>query len=267
MALSYEKEQEKLLKLYDEVMTDNSPEFDDSISDDSFEEDHCEIQDINTDSEQEIEDVDVPADFDNLHNVHVRIPSFVTRNFTKWKKHAPANKRVRTRANNIIVNLPGVKKTAIHLLSASEIWNCFFTDEILETIVKHTNTFIEIKNTEPTNRTARPTDILELKAFIGLLYIAGKEKHSRLNASDLFRTDGMSLEIYRLTMSFARFQFLLSHIRFDDKRSREERQKVDRLAPVRDLFESVNSNWPKYFSLSEYTTVDEMLPAFRGIHA
>lgn len=71
MALSYEKEQEKLLKLYDEVMTDNSPEFDDSISDDSFEEDHCEIQDINTDSEQEIEVTGVTAEKIEKPNTHV----------------------------------------------------------------------------------------------------------------------------------------------------------------------------------------------------
>lgn len=52
-------------------------------------------------------------------------------------------------------------------------------------------------------------DIDELKAFLGLLYIDGVMKGNLQNTEDLFRTNGMGLELFRLTMSLERFKFLL----------------------------------------------------------
>lgn len=72
------------------------------------------------------------------------------------------------------------------------------------------------------------------------------------------------MEIFHLTMSLQGFKFFLRHIRFDNKTTREERQKIDRLAPIREVFDAFNSNLCKYFCLSDYTTVVEMLAAFRG---
>lgn len=56
----------------------------------------------------------------------------------------------------------------------------------------------------------------------------------------MFRTNGNSLEVYRLTISLAH-----------------------KLAAIRRLFAKVDASWPKYYSLS-VATVDEILPAFRG---
>lgn len=251
--MSYEKEQAELQRLLGELEGDSPLHFDDTMSDGSLEGDNVEIQDENTDSEQEVEAMEMP----------LRVPSFVAKNGVTWEKH-PGNKKVRTRAENIIKHLPGVKPAALHLYNPSQLWGCFFSDEVLQVIVENTNIYIGMKNYSSENRTARLTDFLEIKAFIGLLYIAGCKKNNALNAEELFRTNGTSLEIYRLTMSLARFQFLLAHLRFDDKRSRGERQKIDKLAAIRSLFTKVNESWPKYFSLSEFATVDEMLPGFRG---
>ncbi|KAJ8937972.1 hypothetical protein NQ314_011642 [Rhamnusium bicolor] len=65
-------------------------------------------------------------------------------------------------------------------------------------------------------------------------------------------------------MSLKRFQFFLRHIRFDDKTTRSERQRFDKLAAIREIFESFNSNLSKHYNLSVYTTIDEKLEAFRG---
>lgn len=145
-----------------------------------------------------------------------------------------------------------------------EIWSLFFPDDILEVIVENTNIFIGMSHFDPSNRSARQTDIIELKALLGLLYISGMSKNNHVNAADLFRTNGTSMEIFRLTMSLQRFKFLLWHICFDNTTTREERQKYDKLAPIREVFDAFNTNLSKYFCLSEYTTVDEMLAAFRG---
>lgn len=65
-------------------------------------------------------------------------------------------------------------------------------------------------------------------------------------------------------MSLQRFRFLLRHLRFDDKVTRDERKKLDKLCPIRDLFDTFNSNCQKHYSMSEYVTIDEKLEAFRG---
>ncbi|XP_072394910.1 uncharacterized protein [Diabrotica undecimpunctata] len=125
--------------------------------------------------------------------------------------------------------------------------------------------FIALKRYDTVNtRTARPIDLIELKALFGLLYISGANKSNHQNADDLFRTDGRSMEIYLLKMSLKRFQFILRYIWFDDESTRIQRQEFDKLAAIREIVEAFNSNLPKYYNLSAYTTIDEKLKAFRG---
>lgn len=166
---------------------------------------------------------------------------------------------------NLVKHLPGVKRDFMNLKDPVSIWQLFFSEDILNIIVENTNLIIDKKKHNfSRERNCNPTNILELKAFLGLLYIAATRKSNHVNADDLWKTDGTSMEIFRLTMSLYRFRFLLAHIRFDDKESREERQKTDKLAPIRNLFDSFVSNCKRPYSLSEYTTIDEKLEAFRG---
>lgn len=65
-------------------------------------------------------------------------------------------------------------------------------------------------------------------------------------------------------MSWTRFSFLLKFLRFNGKDTRLQRLTFDKLAPIRELFEEVNSSFPKYYSASEYVTIDEKLEGFRG---
>lgn len=65
-------------------------------------------------------------------------------------------------------------------------------------------------------------------------------------------------------MSIQRFRFLNRYIRFDDKNSRENRKKTDKLAPIREIFETFVKNCENGYHTSEFITIDEMLPAFRG---
>lgn len=76
----------------------------------------------------------------------------------------------------------------------------------------------------------------------------------------------MSMEISPITMSVERFRFLVRNLRFDDKITvtREYRVKSDKLATIRTFFDSFISNHLKYYSISSYTAVDEMLQGFRG---
>ncbi|RZC42715.1 DDE Tnp 1 7 domain containing protein, partial [Asbolus verrucosus] len=71
-------------------------------------------------------------------------------------------------------------------------------------------------------------------------------------------------EIFRLTISSSRFRFLLRCIRIDDKTTRAECAKLEKLALIRDFFSKFVENCKTGYSLSEYVTVDEKLEAFKG---
>lgn len=70
--------------------------------------------------------------------------------------------------------------------------------------------------------------------------------------------------MFWLTMSLQRFRFLMRVIRTDDKKTREERRKYDKLAPIREIFDSFVKNFQKHYTISEYATIDEKLEAFKG---
>ncbi|VEN52714.1 unnamed protein product [Callosobruchus maculatus] len=114
------------------------------------------------------------------------------------------------------------------------------------------------------SRDARPTNLPEIKALFGLLYLAGIHKSSRLNTEELWSRDGTGIDLFWLTMSLQRFRFLMRVIRTDNKNTREERCKKDKLAPIRDIFDSFVQNCQKSYTICEYATVDEKLEAFRG---
>lgn len=135
----------------------------------------------------------------------------------------------------------------------------------MEIIVKNTNKFIQLNAINFSKaRDAKITDLVEVKALFGLLYLAGILRSSRLNVNDLWDRNTIGIERFWLTMSKERFLFLLRHIRFDDKATREERKSVDKLAPIRQVFDIFVTNCKNCYSLGNYTTIDEQLPAFRG---
>ena len=53
-------------------------------------------------------------------------------------------------------------------------------------------------------------------------------------------------------------------MRFDDSNTRKERRSTDRLAPIRNIFESVVRAFRQMYSPKEHLTLDEALEAFRG---
>ncbi|XP_029341493.1 piggyBac transposable element-derived protein 4-like [Acyrthosiphon pisum] len=65
-------------------------------------------------------------------------------------------------------------------------------------------------------------------------------------------------------MNVQRFRFLVRNLRFDDFTNRSERSEIDKLAPIRELFEVLVQNFQNNFIPTEYLTLDEQLIAFRG---
>lgn len=81
---------------------------------------------------------------------------------------------------------------------------------------------------------------------------------------EILASDDTQIQIARTVMSYKRFLFITRCLRFDDKNTREERRKVDKLAAIHDLFQAFVNNCKSSFNLGEYTTIDQMLHPFRG---
>lgn len=186
---------------------------------------------------------------------------------TMWYK-TPFRQNVRTRTENIIHQLPGVVPEAKSAMSEVECWNLFFSEDMLQIILIHTNARIIPKIAACTNLSkythVKECTMIELKAFIGLLYLAGLYRSGRQNLSDLWATDGTGVDIFRLVMSLQRFHFIQSSLTFDDYSTRGQRKQLDNLAPIRQFFEALVENCKKTYSPSDCLTIDEMLVAFRG---
>ena len=175
------------------------------------------------------------------------------------------NSAVPTRPQNIIRERPGPRGPALQAKTPYEFWELFVTPEMLELLVEKTNLFIRDKRENYTQKSkARDTDNVEMKAFLGLLLLAGTYHSNRINLDNLWKIDGTGIDVFWLTMSLHRLRFLLCCIRFDDKATRASRKILDKLAPIRDLFETFVQNCLRNYSPSEFVTIDEMLVAFRG---
>ncbi|GBP53388.1 PiggyBac transposable element-derived protein 1 [Eumeta japonica] len=163
-------------------------------------------------------------------------------NSTKWSKEPP-RQSLRTRRFNLVTQLPGPKRVTSSEKEPLGIWRHFFDDTIIEIIVKYTNQSIaNVKDNFSRETYAKQTDHNEIRCLIDLLLLAGVQKSNHLNIEELFRTDGGSVEIFRLSMSAQRFKFLLRTLRFDDCSTREQRKALDKICHIREIFEKFVQN-------------------------
>jgi hypothetical protein len=94
---------------------------------------------------------------------------------------------------------------------------------MLEIVVENTNKYIDIVSVNYSvhdKYTVKRTTLSEIKACIGLLYMAGGFKSTRQNLDDLWAYDETGMEIFRSTMGLQRFRFLLQCLRFDDRKNK-----------------------------------------------
>lgn len=102
-------------------------------------------------------------------------------------------------------------------------------------------------------------------AMIGLLYLLGAVQSGRQNIIDVWRTDGMGVEIFRLVMSVNRFKFLLSMLPFDyiGESNRRHRKAIDQLFLIRELFDKFVTDCKRNYNHNASVTVGDMLKPFK----
>ena len=147
----------------------------------------------------------------------------------------------------------------------------YISDKLLDIVVTHTNTEAERvyaekqKSSINVNKNSakwRLTNRTEIPACIRLVTTAGHLKQNHLSQSNL-RDKKYGPPIFIATMPQYRFIALTRFMRFDDKGTRTVRHANDKLAPIRDLFNEVNKLLLRYYTPSEYLTVDEQLVPFQ----
>lgn len=141
------------------------------------------------------------------------------------------------------------------------VLDCFeliFDNQTIDAIIFYTN-----KEALTHDANFKVIDQIEMKAFIGLLIIAGVDHSSKKNYEEFYgRLRG--LPIFKATMALKRFKSILRFIRYDDKTTRVARRATDKLAAIREVFDNVVANLQKYYVPGAYMTVDEQMVPFYG---
>ncbi|KAG5866695.1 hypothetical protein JTB14_019770 [Gonioctena quinquepunctata] len=138
---SYEAEQARLLQMLNEVDSESHTEHFDESESDAYESDHEEQQLDSSDTEQDISDNEI------YETTFTNSVSYIGKDgTTRWKKHKPEPKNVKTRQENIIKRLPGTTTATRGLKEPIEIWEYFITDEMINIIVNGTNDYKQSVN-------------------------------------------------------------------------------------------------------------------------
>lgn len=145
-----------------------------------------------------------------------------------------------------------------------------FPAAIVETIVLETNRKANMacKSQEREDheskrvRTWLDTNADEMYAFLGILLHIGAEKANLVQAKDLFHKSNMPF--YRAVMSLDRFEQLCRFLRFDDSRTRINRLREDKLAPIRHVWNLFQTNLTSSFIPSKELCIDEQLVTTRN---
>jgi len=157
------------------------------------------------------------------------------------------------------------KGAAENVSSAIEAWSLLFSDDLLNIILKYTNEELErTRSRRQIECYFRMLDMVELKAFIGLLYYASlQEKNNfwldrqkkRTFVSKCFSAHGLPL--FRATMAMCRFLSLLVCLQFDDETMGSERFENDYFTCIRGIWNLFVKNCIRYYEPGYNVTIDE----------
>ncbi|XP_018404606.1 PREDICTED: piggyBac transposable element-derived protein 4-like [Cyphomyrmex costatus] len=241
---------------------DSEEEILDAVEDHDSDASEASVSDFETENDDDDEEVE--SEPEQSDKERRRRKYAYGKNKYKWCLQAP---EVRGRRSAVREILPEAKHMAVTARTPLDYWSALFTNDILEHIVKYTNE--EIVRFEPDTLDAdrvsyyRATTMIEMKAFVGLLYYLGANRNNKVTTGELWSRQFGTM-LCKVTMSQHRFKFLSSKIRFDDKSTRAERRQEDGLAPVREIWDIFIKNCELNYSPGQFVTIDEQLLGFRG---
>lgn len=156
---------------------------------------------------------------------------------------------------------------------AIDYFKLFFTDDVLQKIVRNTNKYVKYQGNVKRRTNARyvekhwPVDltIAELKAFLGLSIIFGLVTPKRYKfawSSDPY----LSIEPVKKIMPLRRYEKISEYFHVSDREVEfpKGHAQFDRLAKVRWLIDWLNEAFPKYMNPQKQQAVDEGLIKYSG---
>lgn len=207
--------------------------------------------DDSEDSEAESED-DEEHDQDNNREVAA--------DGTIWLKtplsDSSSQKRVgRASAQNIIKVIPGptpfAKRNISSIVTA-------FTSMIDDKLLEHIRICTETEAHRCLGDTNWSLSLIELRAFIAVLYARGAMGLKNMSVTNIFSTK-YGPELIRGTMSRERFKSIMRYLRFDIKETRPERLLTDKFAMAREIWDKFIHNCRSCYEPGENITIDEQL--------
>ncbi|XP_046384879.1 uncharacterized protein LOC124155206 [Ischnura elegans] len=133
----------------------------------------------------------------------IRTGNFIVRDKqTKWTRKPSPAAACRIQCHSIITHLPGVRGEAENAKTTLQCWECLFNTEMLELLVENTNKYIDsVKAKFARERDAKGTGVIEIKALIGLLYLAGAYRGNWQSQEELWGIEGDWVEKFGLANS------------------------------------------------------------------
>lgn len=171
----------------------------------------------------------------------------------------------RTSVRNIVRTSRGPTRSCRGLTGEVSCFEKFFTGEIFEEIVKRTNVEISVKRAmyKTVTPTQGDTNILEIKALVGVLILSAGLKDNHLTSNEIFNSNYCGTG-YVVAMSRERFDFLVRCLRFDDRDLRLQRSQSDLFTPIRVIWDILILQCRNNYTPGTNVTIDEQLLGFRG---
>jgi hypothetical protein len=184
----------------------------------------------------------------------------------KWSKNPFTAAQGRRSKANIVQAKRDIVLGNKNMNEPSDSVQLFLDDWFFENLLKHTNE--ELGRRRELTREKDPKylndfDMVEIKAVIGLTILIGVMSSKRESLNQLW-SEVYGRPILRATMPLNRFRVFLSSARFDDKKTRTDRQHTDKLAAIREFFDNFVEKCKRFYIPSPYLCVDETLVGFRG---
>ena len=187
--------------------------------------------------------------------------------------HTKKERRASGRAanQNILRGAEGPRGRSKAAKMPVEGFELFITDEMMQDIVNNINKnirnfmtrFHDVLKESSKYTYVKETDLIELKALIGLLYLRAALQLNIFKKREIFFHES-SHQIFAATMSYNRFAFLIRFLEFNDKETRQQRWRKDKFAAIREFFMKMNQNNGRCHNPLRYVSVDETLYLYHG---
>ena len=146
-----------------------------------------------------------------------------------------------------------------------EVFNLFFTDELMSDIVHHTNLYAAQTMDDHQAEKWVPVTVEDLRAYLGFCVLMGIVRLPALD--DCWRTDPyLHYDPIASRITRDRFRDIRRYLHFVDNDSLPSpgTPGSDRLAKIRPLFNYVNGQCLKVYNPSRDVSVDEAMVKFQG---